>query len=113
MSRGAEVWWEDPADRGGLADGCPRAVGLGETLLEARYDNGARDYLIGPGTGVTASVSIGTATWRAEEAIGSGTISVTDILPSFISGSFSVTLKRTTGLTRTPDARGDQRGSCA
>lgn len=55
-------------------------------------DLGDRNYLIGPGNPVSATVTIGASTWTADENGGGGTITVTGIFPTRIEGSFSLAL---------------------
>lgn len=69
------------------------AAGSDQRSLTFQFpDRGTSNYVIGPGNPVTAEVTIGTERWVADENGGGGTISVTDFIPSFISGSFELTL---------------------
>ena len=55
-------------------------------------DEGDRNYLIGPGNPVSATVTIGASTWLGDEDRGGGTITVTGIFPTRIEGSFNFSL---------------------
>jgi len=55
-------------------------------------DRGTSNYVIGPGNPVVAEVTIGAASWRADDGQGGGTITVTESIPSYLAGSFELTL---------------------
>lgn len=55
-------------------------------------DEGPRNYLIGPGNPVSASVTIGASGWVAEESTGQGTITVTLLTYTRIEGQLTLTV---------------------
>lgn len=65
----------------------------GSTEIRLYFEgSGPNNYVIGPGNPVDARVTLGTETWTADAGTGSGTITVTDFIPSFLSGSFDLTV---------------------
>ena len=65
----------------------------GERSIRFEFtDRGTSNYVIGPGNPVAAEATIGTSTWRAGGSEGSGTITVAEFIPGFMSGSFELTL---------------------
>ena len=66
----------------------------GRVTLRLEFeDRGIRNYVIGVGNEVSAEVSIGAGEWVADGATGSGTIQVTGYAPSFLEGSFELSLE--------------------
>lgn len=55
-------------------------------------DRGVSNYVIGAGNPVVAELTVGSSTWRADEAAGAGTITVFEFVPGFMSGQFDLTL---------------------
>lgn len=67
----------------------------GDRVIRFEVTNrGPSNYLVGQGNPVSAEVRIGSDVWVAEGEVGSGTISITDVFPSFVSGQFDLQLVR-------------------
>lgn len=65
----------------------------GSTELRFQFEGtGPSNYVIGTGNPVEAQLTLGSAMWTADETTGAGTITVTDYIPSFLSGSFDFTV---------------------
>lgn len=67
----------------------------GARSIRFEFNNlGANNYFVGQGNPVSAEVVYDGSTWIAEGQTGSGTVTVTDLISTFISGQFDFTLVR-------------------
>lgn len=67
----------------------------GTRSIRFEFNNlGPNNYFIGEGNPVRAEVVFDGATWVAEGEAGGGTVTVTDLISTFISGQFDFTLVR-------------------